>query len=152
MRLPNFWTGAVFAALGVTIAVIANGLHAPAGAASPRLFPMIIGGLMALMGTAIALRGIAQGIRIAPPAWLGSKRQVSLIAYLPAAIAAFALLAPEHGTIAVAVPIVVIHCLIYGLPLLGALGMGAVAGGLIPLAFTRLLGIPLPHGIIEGLL
>lgn len=152
MRLPDFWTGAVFAALGITIAVMANGLHAPAGAASPRLFPLIIGSLMAVMGSAIALRGLAQGIGIERPDWLGDRRRMALIAYLPVAIAAFAILAPDYGTIAVAVPIVAIHCLIYGLPLLGALGMGIFAGGLIPLAFTRLLGIPLPHGIIEGLL
>lgn len=152
MRLPDFWTGAAFAALGLIIAVLATSLHVPAGAASPRLFPLLIGGLMGLMGMAIAIRGMSQGFRIELPTWLGSRRQLMLVAYLPVAIAAFALLAPDYGTIAIALPIVVVHCLIYGLALLPALGMGVVAGGLIPLAFTRLLGIPLPHGIIEGLL
>src|SRR5690606_34656179 len=97
-----------FAILGLAIALVARGFHVPAGAASPRLLPMIIGGTMAAMGTAIMLRGLREAGSFTRPDWLGSPRRLALIAYLPIAIAAFVWLTPTLGTIAVAVPMVAI--------------------------------------------
>lgn len=152
MRLPDFWTGLALAAFGLAIALIARGFPVPAGAASPRLFPTIIGAAMALMGAAIALRGFRNAADFTMPEWLGKPRRMALMAYLPLAIIIFALIAPTYGTIAVAVPIMIVHCMIYGLKPLPAVAMGLFAGTAIPLAFGELLGIPLPYGVIEELL
>ena len=152
MRLPDFWTGLAFGAFGLAIALIARGFPVPAGAASPRLFPTIIGAAMALIGAAIALRGFRNAADFTIPEWLGNPRRIALMAYLPLAIIVFALAAPTYGTIAVAVPIMTVHCVIYGLNPLHAVVMGLVAGTAIPLAFSELLGIPLPYGVIEELL
>jgi len=151
MRLPDFWTGLAFAALGISIAVMARGLPAPAGAASPRLFPTLIGGGMAVLGAAIAVRGLRTASDFTWPEWVGHPRRLALMAYLPAAIVVFALVAPIYGTIAVAVPIIVIHSIIYGLRPISALAIGVTAGVAIPMVFTNLLGIPLPYGVIEGM-
>lgn len=152
MRLPDFWTGLTFAVFGLSIAIIAHGFPVPAGAASPRLFPTIIGGGMIVLGGAIAIRGLRTATEFQAPAWCRAPRQMALMAYLPLAIVAFALAVPLFGTVAVAVPIVVIHCLIYGMKPLNAVVLGVVAGTAVPLIFGRLLGIPLPYGVIEGLL
>lgn len=152
MRLPDFWTGLAFAALGLAIAVMARGFHVPAGAASPKLLPMIIGGTMAAMGAAVALRGLREAGSFSRPQWLGSPRRILLVLYPLAAIVVFITFAPELGTIALAVPMVVIHCLIYGLRPASAIATGLVAGVGISLIFTHLLGVALPEGIIEGLL
>ncbi len=152
MRLPDFWTGLAFAALGLAIAVMARGFHVPAGAASPKLLPMIIGATMAAMGAAIALRGLREAGSFTRPQWLGAPRRILLVAYPFAAIIAFITLAPQFGTMALAVPIVAVNCLVYGLRPLGAIATGLVAGIGITLVFTKLLGVALPEGIIEGLL
>lgn len=152
MRLPDFWTGLAFAALGAAIALTARGFHVPAGAASPKLLPMLIGCTMAVMGGAIALRGLREAGNLTKPDWLGSPRRMLLIAYPLVAIIAFITFAPTLGAMALAVPLVAINCLIYGLRPLGAIATGLVAGIGISLIFTHLLGVTLPEGLIEGLL
>ena len=149
MRLPDFWTGLAFCLLGIAIALTARGFHVPAGAASPRLFPMLVGGAMALMGGAVALRGLRGAGRFEFLPWMRSRQRLGLVAWLPVSVAAFALLAPRLGTIAVAVPLLTIHCLLYGLSLPRSVGIGVVVGVVLALFFTRFLGVPLPYGLVE---
>lgn len=152
MRLPDFWTGLAFAAVGLTVVFMSSGLHVPAGAASPRLFPTIIGGLMALMGVGVALRGLRCALNFSAFDLALGGRRLGLMVWTPMAIVLFALLAPQFGTVIVAVPLVTIHGFVYGLAPRHALGLGMVAGILIPLVFTTLMGISLPAGIVEDLL
>lgn len=152
MRLPDFWTGLLFAGLGIAIAVYATTFRIPAGAASPQLFPIVIGTIMAAAGGLIAVRGIANLRDFERPDWVSSPRRVALFAYIPFAIVVFALLAESLGTILLSTAIVTVHTLIYGLRLIPAVTIGLLAGAGIPLIFTRLLGIPLPAGIIERLI
>ena len=64
----------------------------------------------------------------------------------------FALLAESLGTILLATVIVTVHVLIYGQRVIPAVSIGLLAGVGIPLVFNRLLGIPLPAGIVERFL
>ena len=150
MRLPDFWTGLAFVAIGIAIAAKAQGLHVPAGAASPRLFPTIIGILMTLFGGAIALRGFRNAGDVALPAWISSPRKVALVAFLPIAIIFYGLASPYLGSFVVAIILVSIHCIIYGVKPLPSLVIGAAAGVITTLIFTQGLGIPLPEGVIFG--
>lgn len=152
MRLPDLWTGLVFCLLGIAITLQARGFHVPAGAASPRLFPMIVGVTMALLGGAIALRGLRTAGTFQLPVWMRSPQRLALVAWLPGSIILFALLAPRFGTIAVAVPLMVIHGLLYGLSPVKALLTGVIGATALALFFTHLLGVPLPYGLIEELL
>jgi len=152
MRVPDFWTGLAFCLLGAAIALKAQGFHVPAGAASPRLFPTIVGGAMALMGAAVALRGRRSIGDFRLPHWVRKPRQLALVLWLPLAIVLFLSFAPDWGTVALALPLVVIHCLIYGLPPLRAALVGLFAGVAVPMFFIHVLGVPLPQGAIEGLL
>ena len=150
MRLPDFWTGLAFAAIGIAIAAKAQGLHVPAGAASPRLFPTIIGILMTLFGGAIALRGFRNAGDVALPAWTSSPRKVALVIFLPFAIIFYGLASPYLGSIIVAIMLVSIHCVIYGVKPVSSLIIGAVAGVVTTMIFTQGLGIPLPEGVVLG--
>jgi putative tricarboxylic transport membrane protein len=152
MRLPDFWTGLGFAAVGVAIAVQAQGFHVPAGAASPKLLPTIVGSFMALFGGLIALRGWRSAGEVALPAWLSSPRQMALVAFLPIAVIAYGLLAPAIGSSLVAMVILTLHGMIYGLRPLHALLLGVVVGLVATFLFIHALGIPLPAGPIEELL
>lgn len=152
MRLPDFWTGLAFAILGVAIAVLAQGFHVPAGAASPRLLPTIIGSVMAVLGGLIALRGWRSAGDVALPEWISSPRQIALLAFIPVAIIAYGLLAPVVGSIVMAIVIVTAHCLLYGVRPLKAVIVGVVAGIIVSMVFSHLLGIPLPEGIVEEII
>jgi len=152
MRLPDFWTGLAFAIFGVTIALLAQGFHVSAGAASPKLLPTIIGSIMAVLGGVIALRGWRNAGDVAMPAWVSSPQQMALIAFIPVAIIAYAVLAPVLGSMIVAVVIVTAHCLLYGVKPLTAAIVGVAAGLVVSLLFSHLLGIPLPQGILEEMI
>jgi putative tricarboxylic transport membrane protein len=152
MRLPDFWTGLAFAILGVAIAVLAQGFHVPAGAASPRLLPTIIGSVMAVLGGLIALRGWRSAGDVALPEWISSPRQIALLAFIPVAIIAYGLLAPVVGSIILAIVIVTAHCLLYGVRPVTAVIVGVVAGVVVSVVFSHLLGIPLPGGFLEEMI
>ncbi|WP_313200201.1 tripartite tricarboxylate transporter TctB family protein [Rhizobium sp.] len=152
MRLPDFWTGLAFAILGISIAYLAQGFHVPAGAASPRLLPTIIGSVMAALGGLIALRGWRSAGDVALPEWISSPRQIALIAFIPVAVIAYGLLAPMVGSIVMAIVIVTVHCLIHGVRPLTAVIVGVVAGIVASVLFSHLLGIPLPEGVVEGMI
>lgn len=149
MRLPDFWTGLLFAILGIAVAYMAQSFHVSAGAASPKVFPTIIGSVMAVLGAAIALRGWRSAGDVSLPAWISSPRQIALVIFLPIAIISFGHFAPIYGTIPVAFCVLTIHCLIYGLRIPVAVAIGAVASLVVTLVFMKLLGVPLPEGIIE---
>ncbi|MCJ8520927.1 uncharacterized membrane protein YidH (DUF202 family) [Pseudorhizobium tarimense] len=151
MRLPDFWTGLIFAAIGVAIAAYAQTFHVPAGAASPKLLPTIVGSFMALFGGLIALRGWQETKQVALPGWLAAPRQVILVVFLPAAVLAFGLLAPVVGSTVMAVTILTLHSILYGIRPIYALLLGVTLGTLVTLLFIHGLGIPLPAGLVEEL-
>lgn len=150
MRLPDFWTGLLFAALGVAIAVYATTFRVPAGAASPRLFPIIIGSIMVFAGVLVAIRGFKDIGAFQTHEWMRSPRKIALVCYIPIAVIAFILLAPSLGTILTATIIVTVHAFIYGLRPFSAIAVGVIAGVGVPAIFVKFLSVPLPVGIIES--
>ena len=104
---------------------------------------------MALMGGAVALRGWRGAGQFDFLPWMRSPQRLGLVLWLPVSVAAFALLAPRLGTIAVAVPLLTVHCLLYGLSVPKSIGIGVVVAVVLALFFTRFLGVPLPHGLVE---
>lgn len=75
-----------------------------------------------------------------------------LIAFIPVAIIAYGLLAPVVGSIVMAIIIVTAHCLLYGVRPLTAIIVGVAAGVIVSVLFSHLLGIPLPEGVVEGMI
>lgn len=157
MRLPDLWTGLGFALLGGFVALRATTFPEPAGAASPRLFPYIIGGAIALFGLMIAGRSIAarlNGAQIAflPAAeeWMGDPRRILRIILVPLSVLLFGLLAPTFGTLLVAAPLVFLNAIAWEEKPLSALISAILVCLVVILFFTRVMHVPLPTGPLFG--
>lgn len=154
MRASDLATGLAFAALGLAVALLAQDFREPAGAASPRLFPTLIGGVMAALGIAVAgrdlrRRGLAVPVRREP--WMRDRR-LAVALSIPLAIATFGLVAPRFGTVATSTAIVAAVAVLWGAGPLRALVVGAVFSLALYLFFARVMSVPLPRGPVEGLL
>lgn len=152
MRLPDFWTGLGFTVIGIAIALKAQGFHVPAGAASPKLLPTIIGSFMALFGGLIALRGWRSAGDVALPDWVSSPRRIALLIFIPMAVLSYGLLSPMLGSTVMAMLLLSLHGLLYGLRPLHAICLGIGVGLVVTYLFIHVLGIPLPAGPLEELL
>lgn len=159
MRLPDLWTGLGTAVLGGFVALRATGFAEPAGAASPRLFPYIIGGLMVLTGLAIAGRHLAartggKGPGLLPPGedWMRDPRRILRLALVPLTVLLFGLLAPHFGTFEVALPLVFACALTWAERPAGAAISALLLCAVLVLFFTRVMRVPLPAGPLSGLL
>lgn len=157
MRLPDIWTGLGFALMGIFVVLRATTFPEPAGAASPRLFPYIIGSAMALMGMAVALRALAarrgaDGARLLPVAedWMRDPRRIARVLLIPATIILYGLLAPGLGTLLVAVPLMFLNALAWQERPLPALISAVVVCVIVTLFFTRVMRVPLPTGPFFG--
>ncbi|MEN9059796.1 tripartite tricarboxylate transporter TctB family protein [Ponticoccus litoralis] len=152
MRLPDFWTGLGFACLGSFVVQRATGFPEPAGAASPRLFPYIIGSGLLLLGIAIAARSLrarrAAGhggfFRPEAPDWMRNPLALARVLLIPLSIVLFGLLAPAFGTLLVATPLIFLNALAWQEKPLPALLSAVTICVIVTLFFTRIMRVPLP--------
>lgn len=152
MRLPDLWTGLAIAALGLFAVLQAQGFAEPAGAASPRLFPRIIGVAFMLCGLAVAARDLGRGkAALIPPgeAWMRHPRQVARVASVPLAIVFYGLLAPVAGSLAISLVLVFISALLWNERPFGATISALIVCIAVTLFFTRIMRVPLPAGPLD---
>jgi putative tricarboxylic transport membrane protein len=152
MRLPDLWTGLAIVALGLFAILQAQGFPEPAGAASPRLFPRIIGAAFVICGLAVAARGLTKGkAALIPPGetWMRHPKQVARVAFVPLAIIAYGLLAPVAGSLAVSLVLVFITALLWNERPLGATLSALIVCIVATLFFTRVMRVPLPAGPLD---
>lgn len=157
MRLPDLWTGLGFALLGGFVALRATTFPEPAGAASPRLFPYIIGGAILLFGLLIAARSVVARMNGAPVSfmpraegWMRDPRRILRIAMVPLTIVLYGLLAPQWGTLLVATPLVFLNALLWQERPLAALISALLICLGVSLFFTQVMRVPLPTGPFFG--
>lgn len=157
MRLPDLWTGLGFALAGALIALRATSFPQTAGAASPRLFPYIIGGAMVLFGVTVAGRAVAARVRggevsFLPPGedWMRDPRRLMRIAMVPLTILLYGLLAPVWGSGIVLIPLVFLGALSWQERPFPA-AVSAVLACLAVIAFfARVMHVPLPLSPVLG--
>lgn len=157
MRLPDTWTGLAFSCLGGFLVLRATSFPEPAGAASPRLFPYIIGGAFVLLGLIIAARSIrarrnqAEGIFWpVREAWTHKPLNVLRVVLIPTSIVLYGLLAPMLGTLLVTVPLIFVNALAWREKPLSALVSAIVVCVVVAMFFTRVMRVPLPTGPFFG--
>ena len=134
----DFWAGLLFVSFGVLALFV--GRDYPVGTAmrmGPGYFPMILGGLVSLLGLALTVRGL-----------LVRGEAIEKLAILPlvlvlASVAIFAWTVEDFGILAAVAGVVVVSSLARGRPhwgeiLLVTVVMCALAVGL----FTKGLGLP----------
>lgn len=138
----------VLAGLGAAVAM--GGGRMPLGTLSlpgPGFFPLALGALLALAGAAWAAVTLARGS--SEPVSLGGWRPWSTLAVLATAALAFE---PLGAPLTLALMLAALFRILGDLGLARALGYGVVASAVAYLVFTRLLGVGLPAGALEGLL
>jgi len=134
----DFWSGLLFVGFG-TVA-LAVGRDYPMGTAmrmGPGYFPMILGGLIALLGGLLLLRGLlVNGESTGRPA-------MRPLLFVLASVALFAYVVEELGIVAAVVGVVVVSSLARGRPHWGEIALVSVV--MVALAvglFTNGLGLP----------
>ncbi|MDD9744518.1 MULTISPECIES: tripartite tricarboxylate transporter TctB family protein [Marinovum] len=157
MRLPDIWTGFGFACLGGFVALRATTFPEPAGAASPRLFPYMIGSAFVLLGLAVVARSLRarrhdDGRLFRPVAedWMRSPRRMVRVLLIPLTIVAFGLLSPAFGTLLVATPLIFLNALAWQEKPVPALVSAVVICVVVTVFFTRVMRVPLPTGPFFG--
>jgi putative tricarboxylic transport membrane protein len=120
----------------------------------PGLFPTIVGGLMLLLGLALAIRSriVRPAADSGPPdAFLHPPRPGLLVAYL-AAPALYIVVAPKLGfLLTITLLFAGLAWLAAGRPL-RAIAAGIAMAFLIHIVFVGLMRVSLPYGIIEQLI
>ncbi|NDV53588.1 MULTISPECIES: tripartite tricarboxylate transporter TctB family protein [unclassified Salipiger] len=157
MRLPDIWTGLGFAILGIFVVLQAQGFPEPAGAASPRLFPRIVGSGFVLFGLLIAGRSLAarmQGaeVRLLPEVedWMRSPKRLARILFIPLAIVLYGLLAPVLGSLPVSVVLVLVSALLWDERPIAAAVVSIAVCLVVTLFFIEVMRVPLPTGPFPG--
>lgn len=174
MVLSDRLTGAAWAVLGAVIVLYARGLPEPAGAASPRLFPMIVGALIVVTGVLIVLRSLrgagavgptgqpdesasrdaAGGIKDPQPdrapsnGWLRDPRKLGMVLGAPVLIIAYGLLAPVLGALLMSMLVITIYALLWSERLLPALLTGVIVGFVVVAFFAWGMNVQLPRGVL----
>lgn len=118
------------------------------------LFPMIIGGVLAACGVVLTVKGIRQR-RTCPlvmfPDWLKRRRGVASLLFVIASLIFYIAAADSLGFALTSMAI------LFGLQLwlrvkpLPAVAVAILVTLVLGLGFGKLLRVPLPRGIIEGL-
>jgi len=134
----DFWAGLLFVSFGVLALIV--GRNYPMGTAmrmGPGYFPMILGGLITLLGLALIVRGLlVRGEAI-------ERISIVPLVLVLASVAVFAWTVEDFGILVAVAGVVVISSLARGRPhwgeiLLVCVVMCALAVGL----FTKALGLP----------
>jgi putative tricarboxylic transport membrane protein len=155
MRVSDLVSGAIFALAGTAIAVTAYGYPSAAQGTGPGLFPMIIGGGLALAGlttmVGVLLRVEAMPLTT-PEDWMRDRAKIAAVAAIPVGIAAFPLIAPVIGTLIVSTVIVMGLSLAWGERPFTAAIVGVVSSAVLFGLFSFGLRVPLPSGALEQLI
>ncbi len=136
----DFWSGAIFLALG--IALVGFGRRYPMGTAmrmGPAYFPTALGGLLAAIGLVLVVRTLMR------PGPAVERLVLSKPFLVTAANVLFALLLRRMGLIVSLVVLVLVSAYAsrrFRWPAALALGVGLALGSSV--IFVRLLGVPLP--------
>lgn len=135
-------------ALGAVTAVL--GARMPLGSLSlpgPGFFPAAVGALLAASGVACAITALARDA--AAPVSLGGWKSWTTLLVLVAAALAFE---PLGAPLTLALMLAILFRILGGHSLLRAGAYGILASALAYLIFTRLLGVGLPAGVLDGML
>jgi putative tricarboxylic transport membrane protein len=156
MKLHDSILAALFFALAVAVVATAQGFPpSPGQPVGPGLFPTAVGVCLAAASVVLFIRSLrAAGphswLAFAPDLW---RPRVLLGFVLAPAAVLFYLLVSEHlGFLPCSVLILVVLFTTYGVRLRLGLPLAVAMSLVIYGFFGRLLAVPLPQGILEGIL
>ncbi|RDL47955.1 hypothetical protein BLJAPNOD_05181 [Ensifer sp. M14] len=156
MRISDLLSGAIFIAFGITVLLQANSLPSIGGGVlSAGFFPGLLGVGLALGGVIVAGKALVQGatlplVRAEP--WMRDFRKLAVVALISISIPFFAFAAPAMGTIATSFIILTVMMLAQGQKMVSSIVIAVIVSLAIHLLFSEGMGVPMPVGIIEGML
>ena len=152
MRVSDRVSGLFFAVLGLAILIAAWGYRTPgSGLASPALFPTIVGGIIVLSGLGVAISAGGDPDASLPSAPMSGRALASII-IVPLCIVFYTLFASRIGSITASFVIVLAPALVWRVRFSVAVIVALVAALVVNALFILALRVPLPRGLIEGML
>lgn len=156
LKVSDLASGLIVAGIGVVIMVQSTKFPTAAGIPiGPSVYPGVIGAVLALLGTALAIRSLMQrqALPLAElPPWLRPGRPLVAVMAIPVAITAYALLAPQAGFLATSLGVLFGLLLAFGVRLTVSATVAVLVSAFLYVMFRILMRVPLPAGILERLL
>lgn len=155
MKINDAIFGAIFLLLGIVVVVHVQAFPMiPGQQVGPALFPGLVAAGLAVCGALLMFSGIRN--RATQPwyetaDWLRSGRHLIGLVAIVGGVAAYVLFANTIGFLIVAPILLWIWCTVLGVDRLRALVVAVVATAIIWYAFYKLLRVPLPWGVLTGI-
>ncbi len=154
MKLNDAVFGLLLMALGAAVLVAVQGYpKIPGQPVGPALFPGLIAGGLCIAGVLLVARGWRQraGQRwLEWDAWVRSPRHVLAFATVLAAVLFYIFAAQALGFLLTAAIALSALLLVLRVRLLPALAIAVIAALVVHFAFYKLLKVPLPWGVLQG--
>ena len=154
MKVNDAVFGLLLMALGVAVLVAVQGYpKIPGQPVGPALFPGLIATGLCIGGALLVLRGWrerAQHAWFAWDDWVRSPRHVAALAVLLGSVVFYILAADRLGFLPTAMLILLSLFLVLRVPPGRAVLVAVVAALVIHFAFYKLLRVPLPWGVLQG--
>ena len=154
MKLNDAVFGLLLMALGVAVLVAVQGYpKIPGQPVGPALFPGLIATGLCIGGALLVLRGWrlrAQQHWFAWDDWVRSPRHIAALAVLLGSVVFYILAADRLGFLPTAMLILLSLFLVLRVPPGRAVLVAVVAALVIHFAFYKLLRVPLPWGVLQG--
>jgi len=151
MKISDTVVGAGFVTAGALI--IAGTLNYPtldAGHPGPSLFPRILGGLMAVFGGLVSLKGLRTGDATQYVEWLLLHKSTGFInaVFVLVGVAAYILLVEKLGFLLMGALLLFVVMWRLKVPPLKALIVAVVFNTIVHFLFAKIMRVPLPLGIL----
>lgn len=154
MRFNDAVSGLFFLLFGLAMIVIATGFPGfPGQRYGPSLFPSLLGGGLMIAGVMLIVQGWRAGDRLVrlDPALTQWRGGVSVLLVV-AGVLAHILLADWLGFIPVCLGVLVVMLVWFGVRPLGAAAVAVGTTAAIWWFFAIMLRVPLPHGLLTGII
>ena len=156
LRVSDLVSGLVVAAMGLAIFLRAQSFPSVGGVAiAPSFYPGLIGAVLTLLGIVLAASTVLRR-RALPIAgsveWLRQPQNLVAVLSVPVAILCYGLLSPRLGFIVTSMLVTTGLLLSFRIRAATSLVIAACLTLVLYLVFVRLLHVPLPAGLIEGML
>jgi len=151
MKISDTVVGAGFVTAGALI--IAGTLNYPtldAGHPGPSLFPRILGGLMAVFGGLVSLKGLRTGDATQDVEWLLLHKSTSFInaVFVLVGVTAYILFVEKLGFLLMGALLLFVVMWRLKVPPLKALIVAVVFNTIVHFLFAKIMRVPLPLGIL----
>jgi len=152
MRISDFAAGCAFALFG--LALLGYGYFLPPmpgqryGAG---LFPMLLGASFFVCGALMAWRAETRSPAVTVAPWVTDRKLAGNFAWVLASIIVYVVLDERIGFIPLSLVLLVALFWRLGVPLVRSIVIAALSTTFLYIAFARFLRVPLPRGLLEGI-